>query len=158
MTAIVLALVGVVILVLWRNGTLQRLITPAEDRRSDIANRGAARDVVDTMPFAGGGVSAGGSRPSASLSIPTNGFTASGSQLATMPLFQSIPAAVSSPRSSPIRDAHDRLTKAVTSLPNAFQTEPARASQIRDAHDRLTDARRAMANMGGGGGRALIAP
>lgn len=118
--AVTMAVVGIVLLVLWRNGTLRRLTTPLEERYSDIAGRGAAprMTAVDVMPGAGGAphIAANGSRASAPAGVPTNGFTPMGPVAASTPLFMRIDDPV-----VPTMKVAADLTSVITALPDSFE-------------------------------------
>lgn len=149
--AVTMALLGVVLLVLWRNGTLRRLVTPAQERMSDIANRGAAprMTAVDVLPNAGGAphLAANASRAAAPGGVPTNGFTPSGPVMGSAPLFMRIDDPVVAPNK-----ASETVTSLVTAIPDAFQ-ERLNPWAAGGTLDESTRARRFGPAMLGGGGR-----
>lgn len=112
-----MALIGIVLLVLWRNGTLRRLVTPVAEGYSDIANRGAAprMTAVDVLPNAGGAphIAARSSGPNAA-GVPTNGFTPAGPVMASAPLYMRIddPVVAKAPLA-------EQLTGLVTLIPDS---------------------------------------
>lgn len=116
--AVTMALLAVVLLVLWRNGTLRRFTMPIAEGYSDIANRGAAprMTAVDVLPGAGGAphIAANASRASAPAGVPTNGFTPTGPVAGTTPLYMRIPDPV-----VPTMKVAEDLTKIVTLIPDS---------------------------------------
>lgn len=116
--AVGLALLGLVIVVLWRNGTLRRMTMPVAEGYSDIANRGAAprMTAVDVLPNAGGAPHLAGnnSRAAAPGGVPTNGFTPMGPVAGSTPLYMKI-ADPAVPTSKVSQD----LTSIVTLIPDS---------------------------------------
>lgn len=107
---VTLAVFGLLLLVLWRNGTLRRLVTPAAEGYSDIANSGAAPRLtaVDAMPNAGGGPH------TTTRGTVTNGFTPTGPVVGSAPLYSRFVEV-------PTQPAGKDLTGIVALIPDSYE-------------------------------------